>query len=481
MLIIFTLIVTIAVRILVQAGARLFEEPSPSHHIGLHGNVLKQNNYKLTWLGKDESYHLKSNAKIDQKQRTNLKAKTNNVKLSATNGQYSKPRTSRQIKRKFIFVFRYYEQLGRATSNLLALASWARFRNGFFVAPFVNNSRMSGLPGGVSHFLRESQPPKFAPLSTYYDVPKLQESFKERGYGSMATLNEFENECNRRLNIVVHFLYPGSDDLRDAAEWYRKSYKEMSNIYAKAESNGGWLDCPFVRLSRLHKQIRFKISRFVCVDPNIIRTPWELEEKVIQGRQCVGVVRWKGTGRDRTHFPIHPSIIRPLVPSDVPFNPDLIQIANNFVNNVIASKFIAIHVRIERHYIRMGMNVTYRCMKKLIRRIIEARKRFNTAKLFLASDLPTYGSDTFKKQSSTRKDREVLLRYLLKHLDYPIMYKPTDIYDTGAIAIVEMKILAAGTKLYTLGGGNFQEWALNLFLKNPSRSKRDVHRLCELT
>lgn len=477
--ILFVLIATVLARILIQAGVRLFDEDSslPSDsHLGLQGNVLTQKNYKLTWLGdKDDSYY-KSNSKIDEKQRTHIKAKTNSV--SETNSHVSK---SRQKRRTFIFVFRYYEQLGRATSNLLALASWARFRNGFFVAPFVNNSRMSGLPGGVSHFLRESKTPKFGPLSTYYNIPKLEETFKQHGYGSVATLNEFENECNRRLHIVVHFLYPTSDDLRDAAGWYRRSYKEMRDIYSQTEANGGWLDCPFVRFSRLQKQIRFKISRFVCVDPNIIRTPWELEEKVIQGRQCVGVVRWKGTGKDRTHFPIHPSISHPLSPSDLPFNSNLLETASNFVKNVISSKFIAIHVRIERHYVRMGMNVTYRCMKKLIRRVLEARKRFKTAKLFLASDLPEYGSDTFKEQSPTRKDREILLSYLIKHLDYPIMYKPTDIYDTGTIAIVEMNILAAGAKLYTLGGGNFQEWILKLFLKNPSKSRRDVHRLCELT
>lgn len=195
-LILFVLIGIITVRILFQAGARLFEDdsslPNDSHLDYLHGNVLTQKNYKLTWLGGNDDSYYKSNSKIHEKQRTHLK--TNSA---------SSPTNSRQNRRTFIFVFRYYEQLGRATSNLLALASWARFRNGFFVAPFVNNSRMSGLPGGVSHFLRESKTPKFAPLRTYYDIPKLKETFKERGYGSIATLNDFENECNRRLHIVV--------------------------------------------------------------------------------------------------------------------------------------------------------------------------------------------------------------------------------------------------------------------------------------
>lgn len=477
--ILLAVLVLLGVKFVVQDFIRVKEtqgvgDASPNLH-DVRQKGLNQKNYKLAWLG-HEDVNLNENRRTKGKH--GVPYKDDGDELSIGSDDQADQNKSMYTKRKFIFAFRYYEQLGRATSNLLALASWAKYRDSLVVSPFVNNSRMSGLPSGVSHFLRATTTMRFGPLDEYYNVPKLNQNLRKHGYGTLASFVDFENECHHRLNIVIHFLYSDSDSLKDAAEWYRKTYKEMSAIYSKAKVNG-WLPCPFVRHSRLQKQLRFKVSRYVCVDPDIIRTPEELEEKVLQGRQCVGVVLWKGTGKSRTHFPLVSS--HPLGPSDVDFNPTLVKIAEEFVREEIGSDFIAIHVRIERHYSRLGMNVTHRCMRKLINRITEARKRFKIDKVFLASDLPVYGSDTFKPQDSLLKDREVLLKFLLKKLDFPITFKPVQIYDTGSIAIIEMNILAAGKKIYTLGGGNFQEWILNLFRKKRGRKTRNIHRLCELT
>ncbi|XP_031562579.1 uncharacterized protein LOC116298317 [Actinia tenebrosa] len=479
--ILLAFLVFIGVKFVLQDITRIIGTPevgnaSPNVH-DVQTKGLNQKNYKLAWLGHED---VNLNEKIRTKGKHGVRYKENHDELSINSDDQADQNKSMYTKRKFIFAFRYYEQLGRATNNLLALTSWAKYRGSLVVSPFVNNSRMSGLSRGVSHFLRATSTMRFGPLDEYYNVPKLNQNLQKHGYGTLASFVDFENECHHRLNIVIHFLYSDPDSLKDAAEWYRKTFKEMRVIYSKAKVDG-WLPCPFVRHSRLQKQLRFKVSRYVCVDPDIIRTPEELEEKVIQSRQCVGVVLWKGTGKSRTHFPLASPISHPLSPSDVDFNPTLVKIAKDFVREKIGSNFIAIHVRIERHYSRLGMNVTYRCMKKLINRITEARKHFKINKIFLASDLPVYGSDTFKPQDSLLKDREVLLNFLLKELDFPITYKPVQIYDTGSIAIIEMNILAAGEKIYTLGGGNFQEWILNLFRKKQGGKSRNIHRLCELT
>ena len=68
---------------------------------------------------------------------------------------------------KFIFAFRYYEQLGRATENLLAFCSLAKYGNREVVAPFVNNSRMAGTPYGVGHRYRRKRTMSFSPFETY--------------------------------------------------------------------------------------------------------------------------------------------------------------------------------------------------------------------------------------------------------------------------------------------------------------------------
>ncbi|XP_032239804.2 uncharacterized protein LOC116619277 [Nematostella vectensis] len=382
-------------------------------------------------------------------------------------------------RQKYLFVFRYYEQLGRATNNLLELASWAKHRNSIVVAPFVNNSRMSGLPGGVSHYLRTTTSlARFGPLREYFDVKYLNNLLKKRGYGTLGGFGDFQNDCQQRLNIVIHFLYSNREALLDAAEWYRKTYREMKEIYTKTRANGGWLPCPFVRYSRLQKQLNFKVSRYVCVDPEMIQDAFELERKVIQGRFCVGVVLWKGNGKGRVHFPLHPSITRPLTPPDVRFNATLVEIARKFVEERLGGSYIAVHVRGERHLVRKGTNITYRCVRKLIDRVREAQRKYHIQTVFLATDLPEYGSDTFDQERGSRK---ALQRYLHKELNQPVSYQPADLYDNGAIAIIEMNILAAGNRLFTLGSGNFQNWIVSLFLQRRKSNSKKLHRLCELS
>ena len=140
--------------------------------------------------------------------------------------------------------------------------------------------------------------------------------------------------------------------------------------------------------------------------------------------------------------------------------------------------FIAVHVRAERHYLWKGINVTMRCLRKLAKRVQEAQMRYKIPKVFLATDLTDYGSDTLINEGSD-SERTFLLRYLLKSLNRPVQFTPAGfLYDTGAIAIIEMHIVAAGSRLFTLGSGNFQNWIVDLFQQR--HDARRTHRMCEM-
>lgn len=386
-------------------------------------------------------------------------------------------------RRKFLFVFRYYEQLGRATSNLLALASMAKTNNRVVVVPFVNNSRMSGLSGGVSHFYRKLEKPgqrNYAPMDEYFNMQDFNHKLKARGYSTFRSFRDLESHCAKRFNIVIHFLFNDENFKRDTALWYRVSDDEVTAMYKQAKEQNGWLECPGIKRSRLSKQIGFKVSRYVCVDPEIIRSAIELEEKIIKGANCVAIVQWRGTGDERVHFPLHFSISQPLRPSDLEFNAHLVQLARSFVKNTFKGEFIGIHVRSERHVARKGANVTRRCFEKLAARLQESKALIDVDEAFLASDLTEYGSDTLKSFAGAN-DRGSLSLFLHKVLNHPATFDPKGIlYDNGAIAIVEMNILSMATRLFTLGGGNFQEWAVALFLKRHNNERKRVHRMCEL-
>lgn len=384
-------------------------------------------------------------------------------------------------KPRFLYVFRYYEQLGRATANILALASLAKFKNRAIVVPFVNNSRMSGLPGGVSHYHRKVEKVKnYAPLDTYFDVQDFNFKLESHGYSTFKRFHDLEHHCSNRFQVVVHFLFDKEDFMKNTASWYRASDAEVKAMYKQAKEHNGWIDCPWIKRSRLSKQIGFKISRYVCVDPEVIRSGQELEDKVLQGATCVGIVQWRGTGDERTHFPLHPAITNPLQPSDLEFNANLVRIATNFVKNTFKGKFIGVQVRSERHVQRKGANVTRRCFEKLAARVQESREAIHARQVYLASDLTDYGSDTLRDIAGA-KDRQSLSLFLHKLLNNPDTFDPTGIlYDNGAIAIVEINILSMATRLFTLGGGNYQEWAVGLFLKRHNDESRRIHRMCEL-
>lgn len=406
---------------------------------------------------------------------------TKNITITNMGSDHS--RWLRGPKRKFLFVFRYYEQLGRATSNLLDLASLAKNTNRLLVVPYVNNSRMSGLPTGVSHFFRKPEKPPhltYSLLSEYFDLDDLNFKLKSRGYNPLNSFRAFESHCDKRFNIVVHFLFEDENSKREAALWYRISHDDVITMYKEAREHNGWIDCPFIKRSRLSKQIAFKVSRYICVDPEVIRTASDLEDKVLQGANCVGIVQWRGTGQDRVHFPLDPSISQPLRPVDLEFNPRLVELAKKVVKNSFNGEFIAIHVRSERHIARKGANVTKRCMEKLGNRVQALQAALGVNQVFLASDLTDYGSDTLMNLAGTNYRRSLSM-FLHKVLDNPVTFNPEGVlFDTGAAAIVEMNILSMATRFFTLGGGNFQEWAVGLFLRRHNNQQKRIHRMCEL-
>lgn len=383
------------------------------------------------------------------------------------------------VRRKFIFAFRYYEQLGRATENLLDLCSLAKYGNREVVAPFVNNSRMAGIPYGVGHHFRRKRVVSFAPFQTYFDLRQVNDKLKSNDYSMLTSFEDMAENCNRRLNVVVHFLHHERKSIEDAVSWYRITERELQDIYLQARQNNGWTNCPYIRKSNIGKQLgEFKVSRYVCVDPQIIRTSEKFEEDVLQGANCVGIVQWKGIGPGRSHFTLSRRFV--LRPSDLQHNAELVDLARTFIeSSSLGKSFISVHVRAERHIFRRGINITRQCFQKLATRVQKLKDKYKW-NVYLSSDIVDHGSDTLTQEVSKAK-RLSLYRELNKILGYPVTLNHIQgLYDTGAIAIIEMHILAASKKLVTLGGGNYQEWIIQLFSRNVRDLTHSLHRVCEM-
>lgn len=383
------------------------------------------------------------------------------------------------LQKKYIFAFRYYEQLGRATENLLALCLLASYGKRSVVAPFVNNSRMAGISYGVGHHFRRKRVAMFSTFQTYFDLRQVNDRLESNGYSTLTSFEAMAEDCEQRLNVVVHFLHHERKSIEDAVSWYRITERDLQNIYLRARQNNGWTNCPHIKKSKIGKQLgEFKVSRYVCVDPQIIRTSEKFEE-VLQGANCVGIVHWKGIGPGRCHFrESRASVLRP---SDLQHNVQLLNLARRFIeSSSLGKSFLSVHVRAERHILRRGINITRQCFQKLAARVQKLKAKHNW-NVYLSSDIVDHGSDTLIQDVSKAK-RMTLYMELNQLLGYPVTLSHIQgLYDTGAIAIIEMHVLAAGKKLVTLGGGNFQEWVIQLFSKNVHRNlPHSLFRICEM-
>jgi len=414
-----------------------------------------------------------------------------NQNKEATNKVKVEPQQQNNRK-KFIFSLRYYEQLSMATKNLLSLASLATHTNSHLVTPFVNNSRFSGLRLGasMSSYLEASKynrsylendynGGKFNSIDKYFDVVHLNRQLTEHGYTSLASFDEFQQQC-RTLDTVIHFLYDDELTTRNIERWYKVPQSRSNAIVKRAKGNKGWTECDFVKRSKISQLLgNVNVTRYVCVDPEIITTPEQLQQRVLKNSSCTGIILWKGNGTKRTHFPLAPRISEPLRPWHLKHDRRLIDIAYRYIRDTIQRPFISVHVRSERHLIWKGIRAAMVCIKKLNKKVDQRKMKFNLKKIFLASDLVDYGSDTLLVNSNA-DDRRVLQTELMNGLQRPFTFNPRDygLYDRGEIAIVEMHILSLGESLFTLGRGNFQEWISELFLLHNAEDKSLIYKIC---
>ena len=369
-------------------------------------------------------------------------------------------------RRKFIFAFQYFEQIGHGTQNLLELCSLAKYGERYVVAPYVHNSRMTGIPFNHN------------PLQSYFDLDQVNKKLKSNGYSTLTSFKDMAENCNRRFDVVVLFLFHVKGiSMHATALSYQISERKLKYINWRATQNHGWTNCKFIQNLNATKQlIGFSAGRYVCVDPAIIRTREKFEEEVLRDANCVGIVQWRGIGSWRSQFVLpNTSVLRP---SDLKHNARLVDFSRMFVEKSgLGKSFISVHVRAERHLRYFGgVTITRVCFHQLAE-TVQKLKIKNNWNVYLSSDLLNDGSDTLK-HNVDYAERQGLYLELNKALGYPVtLGHIPGVHDKGAKAIIEMHILATGKILITLGGGKFQQWIIELF--SPD-ARNQLYRICPL-
>ena len=356
---------------------------------------------------------------------------------------------------KIIFVFEWYEHLTMASNNLIRLTALAAYKGRQVVVPFVKNSYFTGTAASEKT------------LALYYNLTTLNNTLRSHGHGTLISWEGFQDVCRGRLDVLVYFDY--------------------SNL--KATTNYS-LATPFFPCSDRHEHTfrGFKVGTTICMNVFALNSVQRFENEVLKGLPCVGIFKWKGTGDSihsvRAQFDIESVVgnVLSFYNMSVSFSSKLLQIAKDFVAKNLGPFFLSAHIRTGKMLVK-GKNLSdiKECISNLkthVQSIMIARKqRFAPIPVFLASDFAQFGSGS-SRVKSVRKHAKSLMEILLPLK--PIIFQPSEfqLADRGAVAIVEMNILASAKRLVVIGGGSFQSWVISQFRnKNTNDRRTKVDRL----
>lgn len=354
--------------------------------------------------------------------------------------------------RKFIIAFHYWEQLTRATDDLLHLTALAAHTGHQVVVPFVKNSRF--------HVAAVSK--GFKTLAQYFNVTALNNTLRSRGHATFISWKGFQDACKRRLDVLVCFDYTNLN---------KSTTYSVSKSFALCKHN------------QPNKFRDFKIGRKICMNVFALDSVERFESEVVKGLPCIGIFEWRGsntTKNYRAQFNLSSIVRNVLSYNDTGgfFNSKLLHVAQNFVAQNLVADFISVHIRTEK-ILQSGRtpSLIKHCVSRLRSRV-ETILHASTVPMpvFVATDFTEFGSSS-RRMKPARDDAKSLMKIVdpLK----PITFEPSEyeLVDRGAVAIVEMNIIASGKHLVVLGRGSFQLWVITQFLNKNSGHPAKVERI----
>ena len=352
-------------------------------------------------------------------------------------------------KRKVVLAFRYAEQLTMATNNLLQLSGFAAFGGRQIVVPFVSDSFFHGIPtdGGKQT------------LELYYNITTLNDTLRSHKHGTFISWEEFQNVCKGRLDVLVHLDY--------ARLGRTKTFS--------AEK-------PFIPCREGEKVVQgLTIGSTICVNVFALDSGERFENEAVKKLPCVGFMAWAGSDRRypyRAQFDLKPVVSKVLSSSDIDalFNSKFLNIAQDFIAKNLPPQYISVHIRAESIIWNGGsIPLAIACTSNLTAHVQKIMNANNAIPVFLATDFSEFGSSSRAIAKNKHKIAPSLTEILspLK----AITFRPSEygLNDHGAVAIVEMNILASGKHLVVLGGGSFQNWIVEQFLKKNGNDRAKVN------
>ena len=363
------------------------------------------------------------------------------------NGKY----TRQAGERKVLLTFSYMEHLTLATNNLLQLTALAAFGGRQVVVPFVSDSFFYGT---ATDKINQT-------LAFYYNITALNNTLRSHGHATMISWKEFQGICKGRLDVLVHLDYTALS---------------KTTTYSVAR--------PFIPCKGDEKMIQgIEIGNSICLNVFALDSSERFENEVVKKLPCVGFLTWVGTDRNnpyRAQFDLNSVVSKVLSPLDVSafFNSKFLDVAQDFIAKTLPPRFISVHIRLEL-LLRNGGNVTLvkKCISDLTAQVLKIMTASKPVPVFIAMDFLDFASKLVAS-AGTKPEIALSLMKILSPLNI-ITFRPSEykFSDRGAVAIVEMNILASGKYLIVLGGGSYQFWIERQFLEKNGNDRSKVNRI----
>ena len=212
----------------------------------------------------------------------------------------------------------------------------------------------------------------------------LNRTLRSRGHGTIISWKEFQDVCQGKLDVLVHFDYTNLNKTTK----YNQGTRAFSPCQDHRRNIFGELNA----------------ARTICMNVFAVDSVEKFENEAIERRPCVGFDQWRGIDNKYSHraqFQLLSVVANRMRSGEAAifFNSKLLHVARDFITKSLRPLFFAMHTRAERNLklartIR-GMAAVKECIPNLTA-LVQRYVNVSTAvvPVFLASDFVDYGSSS---------------------------------------------------------------------------------------
>jgi len=406
----------------------------------------------------------------------------------------------------FLLALNYFEQLTCATRNLLSIGYVAQNLEAKVVVPYLVHSRLYSIPDLLPS---KEIPGLFYPLSTVYDINKLNETFYSLSKAYLVHFKDFILQAPREIvliDIIHKTLAPRefgliSKDLKRVLSYIANNKTAFNCNHLVSTWNQPLFHGIELMLripARLFGAEEFVIKNYICISLDADVTTDEIKQLIGPKPQTIIFTQWRNCAyssceinaprtisnpiRNRILHHKAPQLLSPQAISHtpIPLNDSIKSAAIKYLQSIkIFSPYISLHIRIEKlSRINEKISGHTDCCFRLLDALLSSLKEKYFNQTLMITDIGEYGSDACYDKVCAPHAKKV--KKMLKQrqlVQYSFDPKVVNSSDSPAFAsLAEMHMLAMGDRLIVMGYGSFKNQIITHFLY--SHPKNHLYHIC---